>query len=71
MKVYQVEYRAVITVEAHDLQKAALNAAAAIKENPDLILLRAAHEINSESTWKYPRRLQKDSCLNRSAEPAP
>ena len=32
MKVYQVEYRAVITVEANDLQKAALNAAAAIKE---------------------------------------
>lgn len=59
MKVYQVEYRAVITVEAHDLQKAALNAAAAIRENPDLILLRAAHEINSESTWKHPRRLQK------------
>jgi hypothetical protein len=59
MKVYQVEYRAVITVEAHDLQKAALSAAAAIKENPDLILLRAAHEINHESTWQHPRRLQK------------
>jgi hypothetical protein len=49
VKTYQVEYRAVITVEAHDLQKAALNAAAAIKENPDLILLRAAHEINAQS----------------------
>ena len=59
MKVYQVEYRAVITVEAHDLQKAALNAAAAIKKNPDLILLRAAHEINPQSTWKRPRRLQE------------
>ena len=60
MKVYQVEYRAVITVEAHDLQKAAFKCrGSAIKENPDLILLRAAHEINSESTWKHPRRLQK------------
>ena len=59
MKTYQVEYRAVITVEAHDLQKAALNAAAAIKENPDLILLRAAREINAQSAWKHPRRLQE------------
>jgi hypothetical protein len=59
MKVYQVEYRAIITVEAHDLQKAALNAAAAIKENPDLILLRAAREINPQSTWARPRRLEE------------
>ena len=59
MKVYQVEYRAIITVEAHDLQKAALDAAAAIRENPDLILLRAAHEISPQSTWKHPRRLQE------------
>lgn len=59
MKVYQVEYRALITVEAYDLQKATLEAAAVIKENPDLIHLRGAHEINSESTWKHPRRLEK------------
>jgi hypothetical protein len=59
MKIYQVEYRAVITVEAHDLQKAALDAAATLKVNPDLILLRAAHEINPQSTRKHPRRLQE------------
>jgi hypothetical protein len=59
MKIYQVEYRAVITVEAHDLQKAALEAAAAIKENPDLILLRGAHEINPQSTWKHARHMQE------------
>jgi hypothetical protein len=64
MKVYQVEYRAVITVEADDLQKAALDAAAAIKENPDLILLRAAHEINPESNWKHPRRPQRVKAEN-------
>jgi hypothetical protein len=67
MKVYQVEYRAVITVEARDLQKAALDAAVAIKENPDLIPLRAAHEINPQSTWKHPRRLH----LRKSSEKTP
>jgi hypothetical protein len=41
------------------LQKAALDAAATLKVNPDLILLRAAHEINPQSTRKHPRRLQE------------
>ena len=59
MKVFQVEYRAVITIEAHDLLKAASEAATVIKENPDLIHLRGAHEVNPESTWKRPLRLQK------------
>ncbi len=59
MKVYQVEYRAIVTVEAHDLRNAALDAAAAIKENPDLILLRAAHEINPQAARKQPRHLQE------------
>jgi hypothetical protein len=62
MKVYQVEYRAVITVEAQDLQEAASDGAAVIKENPHLILLRAAHEINPESAWEHPR--QRRSWLN-------
>ena len=37
MKVYQVEYRAVITLAAQDMQKAALHGAAVIKDNPHLI----------------------------------
>jgi hypothetical protein len=41
------------------LQNAALDAAAAIRENPDLIFLRGAHEISPQSTWKHPRRLQE------------
>ena len=53
MKVYQMEYRAVITVEAQDLEKAASDGAAVIKENPQLIRLRGAHEINPESTWEH------------------
>jgi len=59
MKVYQVEYRAVITVEAQDLQKAASDGAAVIKENPHLIRLRAAHEINPESAWEHPFHRQR------------
>jgi hypothetical protein len=59
MKVYQVEYRAVITVEAQDMQKAASDGAAVIKENPHLILLRAAREINRESAWEHPRSRQR------------
>ena len=37
MKVYEVECRAVITLAAQDMQKAALLGAAVIKDNPRLI----------------------------------
>ena len=46
MKLYQVEYRAVITVEADDLLTAELDASAFIKENPHVIRVRGAREIN-------------------------
>jgi hypothetical protein len=46
MKVYEVEYRAVITLSAQDMQRAALQGAAVIKHNPNLFHLRAVHERN-------------------------
>jgi hypothetical protein len=52
MKVYEVECRAVITLEAQDMQKAALDGAAVIKDNPHLIYVRAVHERNSERSWE-------------------
>ena len=52
MKVYQVEYRAVITLAAQDMQKAALQGAAVIKNNPHLIYVRAVHERNFETSWR-------------------
>jgi hypothetical protein len=48
MKVYEVECGAVITITAQDMQKAALHGAAAIKDNPHLIYVRAVHERNLE-----------------------
>jgi hypothetical protein len=48
MKVYEVECRAVITLAAQDMQKAALHGAAVIKDNPHLIYVRAVHERNFE-----------------------
>jgi hypothetical protein len=48
MKVYEVEYRAVITLAAEDMQKAALYGAAVIKDNGHLIYVRAVHEMNLE-----------------------
>jgi hypothetical protein len=53
MKVYQVEYRAVITLAAEDMQKAALYGAAVIKDNGHLIYVRAVHERNLEP-WEDP-----------------
>ena len=50
MKVYQVECRAVITLAAEDMQKAALHGAAVIKDNPLLIYVRAVHERNFQMT---------------------
>jgi len=46
MKVYEVECRAVITLAAEDIQKAALYGAAVIKDNAHLIYVRAVHERN-------------------------
>jgi hypothetical protein len=54
MKFYEVEYRAVITLAAQDMQKAALYGAAVIKDNPHLIYLRAVHERNFEPAWEDP-----------------
>jgi hypothetical protein len=44
MRVYEVECGAVIILTAQDMQKAALHGAAAIKNNPHLIYVRAVHE---------------------------
>jgi hypothetical protein len=46
MKLYQVEYQAVITVEADDLETAEIGATAFVKENPHVIRVRGAHELN-------------------------
>ena len=63
MKVYEVECGAVITLTAQDMQKAALHGAAAIKDNPHLIYVRAVHERNFEPAWEDPssKNSQKDS----------
>ena len=55
MKVYEVEYRAVITLAAEDMQKAALYGAAVIKDNAHLIYVRSVHESNLEPAWEDPR----------------
>jgi hypothetical protein len=52
MKVYEVEYRAVITLAAEDMQKAALYGAAVIKDNAHLIYVRSVHESNLEPAWE-------------------
>ena len=65
MKVYDVEYRAVITLAAHDMQKAASHGAAVIKDSPHLIYVRAVHERNVEPAWEdpSPKNSQKDSIV--------
>jgi len=65
MKVYDVEYRAVITLAAQDMQKAALHGAAVIKDNPHLIYVKAVHERNFEPAWEAPspKNSQKDSIV--------
>ena len=54
MKVYEIECGAVITLTAQDMQKAALRGAAAIKDNPQLIYVRAVHERNFEPAGENP-----------------
>jgi hypothetical protein len=55
MKVYEVECRAVITVTAEDMQKAALYGEAVIKDNTHLIYVRAVHERDLNRTADGPR----------------
>jgi hypothetical protein len=49
MKVYEVEYRAVVTLAAQDMQRAALQGSAVLKHNPQLMHLRSVHERNFEA----------------------
>jgi hypothetical protein len=65
MKVYEVECRAVITLAAQDMQKAAIHGAAVIKGNPHLIYVKAVHERNFEPGWEdpSPKNSQKDSIV--------
>jgi hypothetical protein len=59
MKVYEVECRAVITLAAQDMQKAALQGAAVIKANPHLIYVRAIHEREPASEDPSPKNSEK------------
>ena len=65
MKVYEVECRAVITLAAEDMQKAALHGAAVIKDNAHLIYVRAVHERNFGPAGENPspKNSQKDSIV--------
>jgi hypothetical protein len=65
MKVYEVEYRAVITLAAEDMQKAELYGAAVIKDNAHLIYVRAIHERNVESAWEDPSATREQSRTRR------
>jgi hypothetical protein len=46
MKVYEVEFRAVITLAAQDMQKAALHGTGVIKNSPHLICVKSVRERN-------------------------
>jgi hypothetical protein len=63
MKVYQVEYRAVVTVVEQDMGRAALEGAALIKDNPHLLSVRAVHERNPASEHPGPKYSQRDSVV--------
>jgi hypothetical protein len=81
MKVYEVEYRAVVTLAEVDMEKAALHGAALIKDNPHLVYVIAVHERNSDQNAKQLNNLLLgDSAENahpvdelelRIGEPAP
>jgi hypothetical protein len=70
MKLYQVEYRAVITVEADDLRTAELGASAFIKENPQVIRVRGAREINCAAPARQ-NPMETLQPLGRSIVPMP
>ena len=68
MKVYEVEYRAVITLAEVDMEKAALHGAALIKDNPHLVYVIAVHERNSDQNAKQLNNLLLgDSAEKRSS----
>src|SRR5271165_1473489 len=46
MNVYEVEFRAVITLAAQDMQKAALHGTRVIRDSPHLIYVKAVYEKN-------------------------
>ncbi len=48
MKLYEVEFRAVVTLAAQYMQKAALHGTWAIKESPHLVYVKAVHERHSK-----------------------
>jgi hypothetical protein len=54
MKIYEAEYRGVITLAAEDMQKATLYGAAVIKDNAHLICVKAAHEKSVEAAFEEP-----------------
>jgi hypothetical protein len=64
MKVYEVEYRAVITLAAENMQKAAFYGAAVIKDNAHLIYVRAVHERKLELA-RGPQRIDQSSWEDR------
>jgi hypothetical protein len=71
MKVYEVECRAVITLAAPDMQKAALQGAAVIKNNPHLIYVRAIHEREPASEDPSPRNSEKGPIAATLSFPRP
>jgi hypothetical protein len=65
MKVYEVEYRAVITLAAEDMQNAVLDSAAVIKDNGHLIYVRAVHERNWEPASEDPLATREQRTTRR------
>jgi hypothetical protein len=63
MKVYEVEYRAVVTIVEQDMGKAALRGAALIKDNPHLISVRGIHERNLACENPGPKDSKRDSMV--------
>jgi hypothetical protein len=65
MKVYEVECRAVVTLAAQDMQKAALHGAAVIKDNLHLIYVTAVQERNLKPAPDVPdpQNSQNDSIV--------
>lgn len=54
MKVYEVEFRAVITLVEQDIARAALEDAAFIRDHPHLVDVRAVHERDFNTPGKSP-----------------
>ena len=69
MKTYEVECRAVITLAAQDMQKAASQGAAVIKANPHLIYVRAIHEREPASEGPSPKNSPEGLIATRLSFP--